>query len=335
MIDRLISAVMAISLAFLVWLYARGREQETLDSVPVAVQLSLAPGQAEDYDLEITGPSQVLVSFTGPPSRMRELRGVLQRGELRVELTLAVPEDRLHESRFLDTVRVEPEDIHAPPGVTPVVVEGRNRIPVTIHRLVERRLPVRLDSAPEDGEIVLEPSSVLVRGPQDILERARFIATQPCVLPLPEAEATGGRPAVATRRVALVHEMSGRPVHPTPALVAVRLTVRPRQKLYELHDVPVRFLCPTNFALRARFVDERSARITLRVRGPAADVPPRVTAYVDLTADSYEPGLYGDEPVRLQLPPEFQLVQDPPRCGAFRLDRAVVRSRETDRPRLP
>src|SRR5262249_9699701 len=42
MIDRLISFLVALSLAFLVWLYARSREQESLDNVPVPVQISLA-----------------------------------------------------------------------------------------------------------------------------------------------------------------------------------------------------------------------------------------------------------------------------------------------------
>src|SRR5437868_10296545 len=101
MLDRFLSALVAVSLAFLVWLYVRSRDQEMLDNVPVPVQISLAPGQSEHYELEITGPSQVPVSFTGPPSRMRELRSLLQRGELRIETMLTVPEERLEESRYL------------------------------------------------------------------------------------------------------------------------------------------------------------------------------------------------------------------------------------------
>src|SRR5438270_7873598 len=115
MADRLISCLMALSLAFLVWLYARGREQESVDNVPIPVQLALAAGQEEHYELEITGPSQVLVSFAGAPSRIHELRGMLQRGEIRVGITLAIPEDRQAESRFLDTVRVEAADVPVPP----------------------------------------------------------------------------------------------------------------------------------------------------------------------------------------------------------------------------
>ena len=84
MIDRLLSVVVAVSLALLVWLYARSREQETLDNVAVPVQVTLSPRQAEQYDLELTGPSQVVLSFSGAPARMRELQGMLQRKELHV-----------------------------------------------------------------------------------------------------------------------------------------------------------------------------------------------------------------------------------------------------------
>jgi hypothetical protein len=139
MIDRLLSLVVAVSLALLVWLYARSRDQEMLDNVPVPVQVSLAPAQAEHYHLELTGPTQVLVSFQGPPARMRELQGMLQRKEVQVVRTLTVPEERLHESRYADALKVEASDIRAPVGVTPIVGEGGQRIPFTLHRLAERR----------------------------------------------------------------------------------------------------------------------------------------------------------------------------------------------------
>src|SRR5262245_51856181 len=168
MTDRLISGAMAVILGLLVWLYARSRDQEMLDNVPVPVTILLAPNQAEQYDLEVTGQSQVIASFTGPPSRIRELRSQLQHGELRVQKTIVVPEDRQADNSYLDTVRIDPNDLHSPPGVRTIVSEERNRIPVTLRRIVERRLPVRLDYVPDEpvGQITLEPATVLVRGPQ-------------------------------------------------------------------------------------------------------------------------------------------------------------------------
>src|SRR5262249_44538194 len=73
MYDRLMSSLVALSLAVLIWLYARSRNVETLDSVPIPVQISLAADQASDYEMEMTGASQVPVSFMGTPSRLRGL----------------------------------------------------------------------------------------------------------------------------------------------------------------------------------------------------------------------------------------------------------------------
>jgi hypothetical protein len=312
--------LVALGLAVLVWLYARSRDQELLDNVPVPVEIRLAPGQAEQFDLEVTGPAQVPVSFRGPPSRIRELRGCLQRGELHVAVTVVVPEDRREDASYRDTVRVDAADVHTPPGVTPLVVEGRNRVPITMHRLVERQLPVRLDPAPEErvSEVSVEPARVRVRGPQDILDRARAIPTQAYLLP-PPGEAGAGQDLVVGGPVALVQELGGRPVRASPSAVTVRLTLRPRQKLYEVANVPVRFLCPADFALRPHFVDERGGRVTVRFWGPVADVPPPVAAYVDLSGRKLAPGLYADEPVRVQLPPDAQLVPGPYRSAMFRL----------------
>src|SRR5262249_55018879 len=216
MMDRLVSLVVALSLALLVWLYARSRDQEVLDNVPIPVQISLPPGQADHYSLELNGPSQVPISFAGPPARIRDLRGMLQRGELQVNVTLTVPEDHSEEGhyldRYLDTVYIDVADVHAPPGVTPMIIEGRNRIPVTLHRLVERRLQVRVDSALEEraGQITLEPANVLVRGPQEVLDKARYILTQPVAVPARDAGPRKGPLAIGP--VPLVTEIEGRSV---------------------------------------------------------------------------------------------------------------------------
>src|ERR1700722_17772728 len=177
MFDRLLSVVVAVSLALLVWLYARSREQEMLDNVAVPVQVVLSPRQAEQYHLELIGPAQVALSFSGAPARIRELQGMLQRKELHIVKTITVPDDRLKESRYTDAVVVEPSDINAPLGVTPIVSEGRNRVPFVLHRLIEKRLPVAFDHLREGqtGPIILEPATVLVRGPREILDRAQCI----------------------------------------------------------------------------------------------------------------------------------------------------------------
>src|SRR5262245_22423385 len=246
MLDRLVSAVAALGMASLIWLYARSRDQELLDNIAIPVQITLAAGQADHYSIEVNGPAQVPVSFAGPPSRLRELRGMVQRGELRVDVTLAVPEAHQNEPSYHDTVRIDSDDIHPPSGVTPILVEGRNRIPVTLHRLIERRLPVRFDH-PADEQIsqaVVEPASVIVRGPHDVLDHLRELPTQPFALPAPP-EGTVAE-TVVLGPVPLAEKVQGTSLRVVPDAVNVRLTLQPKKKLYEL-EVPIHFLCPADF----------------------------------------------------------------------------------------
>jgi hypothetical protein len=315
MLDRLLSMFVAVGLALLLWLYARAREQEILDNVQVPVQITLSGSQAEQYNLETHADCRVMVSFSGSPARIRELRGILQRGELNVSLGYTVPEDRFTEGRYSDTILVEATDLHAPPGVTPMIVEGRNRIPITIHRLVERRLPVRFEHDLEDqgGRVTIEPATVLVRGPQDVLDRAKFIPTQPSPLPTRPTNAPPSAPIIG--RANLVTELEGRPVRVTPNRVTIR--TQPRQ-LYEIDDVPISFLTPPGFLLRPQFLDDRSGRLALKLWGPVDVDVPRVYAFVDLSRGRFISGL-NHEPLQIQLPKDFALAQEPARVVAFEL----------------
>jgi hypothetical protein len=317
MFDRLLSAVVAVSLALLVWLYARSREQETLDNVSVPVQVALAPRQADQYDLDLTGPTHVVLTFSGPPARMKELQGMLQRKELHLIKTITVPDDRLKESCYSDAVLIEAGDVNAPPGVTPIVTEGRNRIPFTLHRLKEMYLPVQFDCLRDGptGPVLIEPATVLVRGPCQVLDRARCIKTRPSELPSRPMNSPGNVAAIG--RVPLKDEIDGRSVRVTPAQVTVRVPGQAR-KLYELADVPVAFFCPPNFHLRPKFIDERAGKVSLRLSGPVQDDPPRVYAFIDLTKGRFISGL-NHEQLQLQLPKDFQLAQEPPRVVAFEL----------------
>jgi hypothetical protein len=317
MFDRLFSVLVAVSLALLVWLYARSRDQEVLDNVPLPVQVVVAPHQAEHYHLELTGPTQVPVSFTGPPARIRELQNMLQRRDLQIVLTVTVGDEHLREARYSGSLQVEPSDIHAPMGITPIVPEGRNRVPFTLHRQIERRLPVRFDYLREGspGPLVLSPPTVLVRGPQEVLDRVRDIPTEPSELPSGALRSPG---STAVGRVALVRELEGRPIHVTPRDIQVRVVPRDR-KIYELTDVPVQFLCPPLFQLRPKFLDDRDGKVCLRLTGPIQDEPPKVHAYIDLSRGQFPSGLH-HEPLQLQLPRDFQLAGDgPPRVVGFEL----------------
>jgi hypothetical protein len=312
MLDRLLSLFVALSLALLVWLYARSRDQEVLDHVPVPVVVTLPTPQNGQYSVEIVGAAEVLATFTGSPSRLREVRGLLQREELRVELNYAVPPERVADLRVDETLSVDVAELHTPSGVTASLIPGRNQVRVILRRLGERRLPVRFDHSfePPLGPVTIDPPTVLVRGPQEILQRLTAIPTQPWILP--SARRTPGleqRPPPAAR-VPLVSTLDKQPVQCEPAFVSVRASPQPL-KVYDIADVPVRFLCPDSYTLRPRFDNDRAGRISLRVEGPLQDEPPRVYAFVDLTGKlSAQPGFYA-EPIQIQLPKDFRQVDAP------------------------
>jgi hypothetical protein len=275
----------------------------------------------------VLGPTQVPFSFTGPPSRMRQLRRLLRAGELRVAVSLNAPEGLSGQTSVLETVRIDAGDIHPPAGVTSLVTEGRNHLPVRFHRLIERRLPVRLDYTGEKriSQVVFEPGTVSVRGPQETLDHVRSIPTQPFALLSTHETAADTRDLTADA-VPLVTQLDGRGVRVTPATVSVRVVCEPPQKAFEVADVPVRFLCPANFRLRPLFSEEGAGRIMLRLLGPAGEEPPAVIAFIDLTGRSWKPGPY-EEPVKLQLPANYQLAQPAPRRLAFQLVPLDVQTR--------
>lgn len=320
MLDRAFTLGVSILLASLIWLYASSREQEMLDNVPVPVQIALVPAQAEQFQLEVAGPAQVPVSFSGPAARIRELRGLIQRGEVHVDVPLTVPEERLQDARYADSVRIDPSDLQVPPGVTPILVEGRNRVPVVVRRMDQRSLPVRFEYGADErvARALVEPAKVQVRGPVELLDKMTSIATKPFVLPSrPEGLAAE---TLVLGPVPLEEQFEGRPLRLSTDSVTVRLTLQPRRKLYEV-EAPIHFLCPANFPRRPKFRAERDGKLTVRLIGPASEEAPKVSLYIDLTAigkfASASP--YYDEPLQVQLPSGFQLAQPLPRFVAFEL----------------
>ena len=76
MFDRyVITPIIALGLAFLVWVYLRSRDQE-VQSYPIPVEISLDAQQTDRYSFESKPQGQtVRVKFYGLPSRLREVKG--------------------------------------------------------------------------------------------------------------------------------------------------------------------------------------------------------------------------------------------------------------------
>jgi hypothetical protein len=313
MLDRLLSAFVAVSLALLIWLYARSRDQETLDHVPIPVEVALNAGQRDLYHLEVANPSEVLATFTGPPTRIREVRSLLQRDKLRVEIPFVVPSERLKENRIYETLLVESNHLETPPGVSTSLVTGRNQVRIVLHRLGEKRLRVRLDPrlANEVEASNIEPSTVMVRGPLEVLERTQSITTQPGALP-------STTQSIVT--LPLVRELEGREVECEPDYICVKLTGAPF-KTYQVRDIPINFLTPPGFPYRPQSSGDRGGKVSVRVVGPSRDGAPHVLAFVDLT-DYYLSDRYTritSRPVKTEARVQFKLPR-----GCFLEDAATT-----------
>jgi hypothetical protein len=317
----LLELLVALSLAFLVWLYAHSRAQDFIDRVQVPVQIQLAASHRDQYLLETSTSPSVTVSFTGPSSRIRELRRKLQRGLVQASVTLNLADEHLAETTFSENVHIEASNLEVPAGVMIDLAEDRSGLPVTVHRLGERQLPVKFDFAGEVRvtQLEMEPATVLVRGPKQVLDRVQAIHTQPFPLTVP-ASSDG----IVRGQAVLVTELEGRGISATPRTVNFRCRVQPRKRIYELADVPVQFLCPPQFPWRTRFESESGGKVRLRLLGPAGDESPPVRAFLDLTGSQLFRGR-NLEPLRLQLPKDFTLVESMPAVIPFYLE-------EIDRP---
>jgi YbbR domain-containing protein len=323
--------LVSVCLACLVWLYLHNRARNSIDHVAVPVEVQLATHQRDHFVLEISESRTVLVSFTGPHSRIREIRRKLQRGMLKANLTLTVPEGKRTEAMFSEMLHVDEDAIAVPIGVN--VEIAQENIPITVHRLTDRTLPVKLECTGNArvSEIKIEPASVLVRGPKAVLDRASFLPTQPYGVEV-SAQMQATADTNVRDQIALVTELDGRPIQTNPASVQFRLKAAPKQKIYDLVDVPIHFLFPKDSPWKARFGNHKESKVTLKLVGPATDETPPVLAFVDLTRGNLARGR-NLEPLRLQLPKDFQLAQPATALVTFYLDeleRTTATSRKNE-----
>jgi hypothetical protein len=324
--------LVAWCLAFIVWLYMHSRAHQSIDHIQLPIALQLAPGLRDQFTLDVSNVPKATVSFSGPNSRMRELRRKLARGLVQAVLTYTIPEDKQKESTFSDVVRLEGASLTVPPGILVEWNDLNVTIPLTVYRLAERTLPVKLDATGDVrvSNIKIEPATVVVRGPKVVLDRAQAISTLPVELTPPADEEA--KEFHAKEAVGLVGELDGRPVTASPAQIQFKCKVQPRKRVYEIADVPIRFALPDRYPWQARF-DGTGGKVTLRVIGPAGEEAPRARAYIDLDQEAFGRGR-NVGPVRIELPKEFELVERRTPMAAFYLEDRDVIQHDTARPTL-
>ena len=310
--------LVSVCLACLVWLYTHNRARNSIDHVAVPVQIQLAASQRDQFMLELPAKRTVLASFTGPHARIREVRRALQRGLLKAMLTLTIPDEKKADAMFSESVNVDEDAIAVPAGVKIELAE--ETLSITVHRLTERTLPVRLDFTGEAhvSQIKIEPPTVLVRGPKAVLDQASFVSTKPYAIQV-NADTQSSAETLVRDQAALVTELDGRAIQTNPSSVQFRCTAVPKQKIYEVADVPIHFLCAKDCPWKPRFESEKDCKATLKLIGPVMEQTPPVLAFVDLTSGNLARGRnFGH--LRLQLPKDFQLVNPTPPLVSFQLD---------------
>ena len=317
-------------LAFIVWMYMHSRAHQTLDHAQIPITVQLAPSQRDHFALELPNVPKATLSFSGPSSRMRELKKKLYRGQIQAVIQYTVPGDKQKESTFSDLALFEGAKLSVPPGIMFEWNDTVLSVPVIVHRLVERTLPVKLDFTGDVrvSQIKIEPATVLVRGPKSVLDRAQAISTLPFELGAPPGEEP--KESHAREGIDLATELDGRMVQVTPSQVQFKCKVMPRKKVYEIAELPIRFAIPDQFPWHARF-SENGGKLTLRVIGPAGEDVPTVRAYIDLAQEAFGRGR-NVGPVRIELPKDFELVERRTPMAAFFLDDREPSEHKTARP---
>lgn len=318
MFDRIATPIIAVGLAFLVWLYIRTRDQETLEkNVPVVFRL--ASNQKEMFEFTGEGKTELPVTFTGPPSRLREVQALLSRGQISMVRTVTVPEASLSADKYTFIDRFETNQINVPPGVRVDIPVNRREFSVPLRRLIRKN--VKVQPRFQGGEdrvtnVVVQPAEVEVTGPQEILSRVDTLPTIPIDLPPNNSDKEEQH---ADKVAILVRTIQDTNIGVNPPGVKLSFAVKPAQRNHEIADVQINFLTPVDFPFKPQFTNQRAGTITIMVKGPAQR-PTGITAYVDLTKKQYtEPGLQSEEPINVVLPPGYELVGRPPRLPSFQL----------------
>lgn len=300
--------IVALFLAIFVYLHVFvSQENEVVMEVP----LELA-GVPEGLTWSGSVPQEARVRFRGVGIDLLKMRTRLERAHLVVEVGAARPG---HYQRPLVS-----EDVRLPAdlNVQAITVESPRSISLEFDRMLAKRLPVvaRLEGrvAPGytvHGRIVVEPESVSVRGPADVLDAYTQAPT--------EVIDVSGRQDLITARVPLVIEECGG-CEVIPAEVTVRVTIE-EVVSRTFHDLPVQVLRSRGVGLE-RIVPEMG-RVTvsgprsviellqpddLRVSIEARGLPPGGTYTLMGSVEMRRPSVGGSVSIEPVQPEKFEVT---------------------------
>jgi YbbR domain-containing protein len=168
--------LVALFLAFVVWLAVSAPRRERVSERALAAPLSLV-GIPRDMIITTPVPTTVSVRLRGRSSIVRSLTS--QTLEVTVELSWAQPGEA--------TITLRPEAIAVPEGVEVISLEP-NKVQFRVEPLRQRSLPIRpfLVGEPPPGyftgEATLDPERALVSGPASRILAMNEVATERVIM---------------------------------------------------------------------------------------------------------------------------------------------------------
>ena len=329
-----------IPLTLLLWVWAQTQQIDTTSVPGVRVLLSheqprvtvSRPGRLEADRQSVNATITLRGSRGALQDVARELRGADASG-LPLALDLE-PDDRVAVDlkRELNDLPLFEEAGVTVDEVVPASVE------VSVEPVVELPVPVGLatgglPASEVVGEVAFEPATVTISGPQATIEALNDLESRAVLAQVPTDVGVGRQtasvrvelsPAARERLRARVGAAAATQVTVAPATVTAQFERRDRQlSEVELPSVPIWITKPAAFEERYSVdLDQPSFVLNrVRVRGPAdvvrrlasGDLRDEARARLPVLASDREtPGTTIRRPVVFELPPDVEVIGDPP-----------------------
>jgi len=262
--------LLSLALALVIWFGARSRlREETHLSVPLKVIVpsgfQIVHESWDKIDLRVSGP--------------RSLIARLSRDEDYLRMTVLLSQEELEESSV--EVEVSPDWLNIARGEL-VQLHVRDISPRVVRILASEQMEKELTVKPlwsgkppagyEVARVTAQPSSVLVRGPDLVLDKLSEIETEETFVW--DLKGSMTRPRALLREKSLELE-SGESVRvmlrPSQPRVHVTVEIRSQEGEKSLRDVPVHVLLPPGFPYDVD-VPREEASVSVVVAGPQEDL---------------------------------------------------------------
>src|ERR1051325_1950693 len=152
-------------LTALIWIYA---EREQIDKVEVRVPIQLI-SKSTDRIITVTNPVErpttISLDIQGPRASLGELRDVLSKAPLEVFISPEVG----YEGDISLAEPITRSDLFKTYAVT--ATAARPPVKIKVEAKASRRIPVKLRPEDNFGAATFEPSTVVVEGPKEAIEK--------------------------------------------------------------------------------------------------------------------------------------------------------------------